>query len=244
MNRLQRKNIIRAREAKRGDRGVRRAPSQIVDGELVLGEVLPTKQNVLDLAIEGLVKAATYVPRQILSRGSGQMQPPTPSGVEPVAPTTPTAESKPKTQPKTQPKSQTQSKTTEFVSPYSWDGVSKPERPNANDYKETARGPANNQYNIDLAQYNKDLKEYRQAEKEVANEQKRIDSENLAATWDRLNAATKGLNAYSNEYKTAVADAWVSEGGQLDNMGKPTGKLNGKFFYQYKVSLNKNPFKN
>jgi|TARA_R100000479_G_scaffold163089_1_gene101432 hypothetical protein len=240
MNRLQRENIIRAREAKRGDRGVRRAPSQIVDGELVLGEILPTKQNVLDLAIEGLVKAATYVPRQILGGGSGQMQPPTPSGVEPVAPTTPTAESKPKTQPK----SQTQSETTDFVSPYSWDGVSKPERPNANDYRKTKKGNTNDQYNIDMAQYNKDLKEYKQAETEAANEQKRIDSENLAGTWDRLNSATKGMNAYSNEYKTAIADAWVAEGGQLDNMGKPTGKLNGKFFYQYKVSLNKNPFKN
>ncbi len=95
-----------------------------------------------------------------------------------------------------------------------------------------------------MAQYNKDLKEYKQAETEAANEQKRIDSENLAGTWDRLNSATKGMNSYSNEYKTAIADAWVAEGGQLDNMGKPTGKLNGKFFYQYKVSLNKNPFKN
>ena len=228
--------VPRFNKGRPGDRGVRREPSQIIDGKLVLGKVIPRKPNIVDSTIEGLVRAATYIPRQAFQSLSGNrdMQAPTPSGVKP----------KTEEKPKTQPKSQTKTKTTDFVSPYSWDGVSKPKRPNANDYKEGSRGPTNNQFYTDLDQYNKDLKEYKQAEKETANKQKSKDAKNLASTWDALNSATKGLDQYSNEYKTAAADAWVSQGGQLDNMGKPKGKLNGKFFYQYKVSLNKNPFRN
>lgn len=247
MNRLVRENIKRAREAKRGDRGVRRAPSQIVNGELILGEILPTKQNVLDLTIEGLVKAATYVPRQILSGGSGKMQPPTPSGVEPPTPSgaEQVGDSDSKNKSITDifpiPRSES-SEDNPYANLYSWDGVSEPVKPDANDYK-TGHNKRHPQYNIDISQYNKDIYAFRQIEKKQKQEQEKIDKANLADAWDRLNAATQGMSRYSDEFKIAAADAWVAEGGQLDNMGNPKGMLNGRYFYQYKVTMDFNPFR-
>lgn len=108
MDRITQRRLKRARQSKFGDRSVRREPSQIVDGKVVLGKIIPRKQNIVDSTIEGLVRAATYVPRKAFSTltGNKKMQPPTPSRVKPKT------KEKPKTTTPTKPTSKpTETKT-------------------------------------------------------------------------------------------------------------------------------------
>ena len=241
--------IPRFNKSRPGDRGVRREPSQIIDGKLVLGKVIPRKPNIVDSTIEGLVRAATYIPRQAFQALSGNrdMQAPTPSGASPKKEKPPSQ--KPPSQkpqkaddsPKT---TTTPSREAPAESPkYSWDGTSKPKRPNATDYKSSPRVRPSNQYNIDLKQYQEDMASYKSSQKQESARQSERDSAGKAKAWDAMKSAIQGKSQYTSEYDSAIANAWKASGGKLSPQGKPTGKLNGLFFYQYGINKANNPFK-